>query len=158
MANPWTMYNRETHELRQHTRPFKVRKPVSSMHHERVWEAMAYQHVFSNHETAVLTHAASFLQWNTNILVDREGQYLTVARFAELTDVDAHNLRKVMRALQRKNVLGYWNTYWVINPALYSKGRVDPRVRAWFESRVEAALISGGHRTYSEGHRLSIVR
>lgn len=139
----------------------KPRYRTGPVRPERIWEQTENYRVFTGLERTVLDKMANYLQWNTNILVDREGQYLTPAAMADLFEMDRSNLHKVLRGLKKKNAIGHWdaaNDHWMINPELFFKGRIDAVTAGMFRREARKRVKEGMSTVYINRNALSVVR
>jgi len=128
---------------------------------ERIWEQMDNYRVFTRLERDVLDKMANYLQWNTNILVDRSGQYLTPPMMADLFGMDRSNLHKALRGLKKKNAIGHWdaaNDHWMINPDLFFKGHIDAVTAGMFRREARKRVKEGMSTVYINRNALSVVR
>ncbi len=94
--------------------------------------------VLSPIEQVVLQGLSSFVQFRTNALAEH-GRPLTVGEMARALEMDEGNMRKYVKSLLKKNALGKWqsgsHSEYVMNPALYHAGHVDPAITVFFNEQ-----------------------
>jgi hypothetical protein len=105
---------------------------------QALWREVVRMKMLSPIEHMVLQGLSSFVQFRTNALADH-GHPLTVAEMARTLEMDEANMRRYVRALVKKNALGKWssgmNEEYVMNPALYRAGHVDPAIVTLFDEQ-----------------------
>jgi hypothetical protein len=93
-----------------------------------VWRYVNKHDVFTTAEEKTLHRLSMYLQLNTNAIVTTSGDYMSIEKMAEETNIDRSNIRKVIKTLMKKNALGMWKSggreIYYMNPFLYQMGNV----------------------------------
>ena len=81
---------------------------------------------------------------------------MTPAMMARAIYEDPRNFHKILKALQRKNVVGCWSSdgvqIWYINPALYRRGKGKKDVASNFKAASAQREIQNGQKKFSLPH------
>ena len=127
---------------------------------QHIWREMVRMRVLTPIEQMVLQGLSSFVQFRTNAIADR-GRALTVAEMARALEMDEANMRKYIKALVKKNALGKWTTgqteEYVMNPALYRAGHVDPAIAMLFSQERDKYRRTGRPPLLVHGRATTIV-
>ncbi len=145
-------------------RVIKVSKTTGKLRTGAIWPDATWEvldAVFTEREMRVLRCMSRHLQWNTNRVVDKHGQYLTAQHLADLIPMDRSNLHKTLRSLRTKNAVIRVEVsvpYWVVNPELCFKGHVTEDTKRLFRADALDRRVAGQQPYYTmQRHRLTIM-
>lgn len=161
MAATWAMADVDGHPVRV----IKVAAATGKLRTGAIWPDATWEvldAVFTEREMRVLRCLSRHLQWNTNRVVDKHGQYLTAQHLADLIPMDRSNLHKALRSLRTKNAIIRVEgavPYWVVNPDLCFKGRVGDATKRLFRADATERQAAGQHPYYTtQRHRLTVMQ
>ncbi len=127
---------------------------------QHIWREMVRMRVLTPVEQMVLQGLSSFVQFRTNAIADH-GRAMTVAEMARALDMDEANLRRYIKSLVKKNALGKWTSgasdEYVMNPALYRAGHVDPAIDLFFSQERDKYRKTGRHPLLVHGRATTVV-
>ncbi len=143
------------------TGEIKPRRRLRFVKAECHWGEVIAMGVFSNAECKVLLGLSAYLQFRTNAIADK-GHLMSIGDMAAALNLDAGNMTRYVKALMRKNAIGRWSSggtdKYVMNPALFESGHVDPAVRKFFQQERDKHLANGQRAVYSGRHLMTVVQ
>lgn len=102
-----------------------------------VWRHVSKKQFFTTAEEKTLHRLSLFLQMHTNAIVTPNGEYMTIERMADETEINRVHIRRVIKELMKKNALGRWSSngrdVYYINPFLYQNGDVPKHLFYLFD-------------------------
>ena len=120
----------------------------------RGWDMVKKYGFLSLKERDVLSSLADHLDYQ-NALMDG-GVAMTPAMMARAIYEDPRNFHRVLKSLQRKNVMGCWSSngvnIWYINPDLYRRGQGKKEVASNFKKASIQKEVSEKQKKFSLPH------
>ena len=112
-----------------------------------VWRHVNKAGLFTTAEEKTLHRLSMFLQMNTNALVTPNGEYMSIERMADETEINRVHIRRVIKELMRKNAIGRWSSndrdVYYISPFLFQNGDVPQHLFYLFHEEYQERCKEG---------------